>query len=125
MERLDTIQKEAKLNEVYRIGEPGPGGAHHDYEVHMTGIQPAPEWGTLMLSVHFQKGPRKEAASRNGVLDTDLLEIVRDRLSEFQAGEMANEYNAQALMHVEKALKLMNMRVEDRIKRNVLGTMEK
>jgi hypothetical protein len=30
---LKTIQTKEKLNNVFRIGEPGPGGAYHDYAV--------------------------------------------------------------------------------------------
>lgn len=126
--KLDTIQKKGKLNEVWTIGEPGPGDAYHDYII-VSGKNPVydfEEWPRqIILQVSFQEGPRGEKTSHTGVLDSDLLEIVRDRLKAFQKGEMANEYNAQALMHVEKALKLMNMRVEDRIRRGVLGTMKK
>ena len=39
----------------------------------------------------------------------------------FQNGPFASEYNAEALMHIEEALKALNRRVEDRISRNVLG----
>lgn len=31
MEKLSTIQKRNNLNEVYRCGDPGPGGAYHNY----------------------------------------------------------------------------------------------
>jgi hypothetical protein len=126
--KLDTIQKKAKLNEVWTIGEPGPGDAYHDYII-VSGKNPQydfEEWPRqIILQVSFQEGPRNAQGSHTGVLDADLLEIVRDRLKAFQKGDMATEYNAQALMHIEKALKLMNMRVEDRIKRGVLGTMKK
>ena len=61
----------------------------------------------------------------SGTLDTDLLEIVRDRLRCFQAGDFATRENACALTHIEEALMWMNKRVEDRIERNVLGTMQK
>lgn len=120
MEKLSTIQKRENLNEVYRSGEPGPGGAHHEYTIACgkSGIDPA-------ILIMFQKGARKEPGSMYGVLDCDLLEIVRDRLKAFQAGPFATEYNAQALLHVEEALMWMNRRVEDRIERSVLGTMEK
>lgn len=77
------------------------------------------------MGIKFQKGPRKEATSQHGVLDTDLLEIVRHRLQCFQAGEFATRENAIALTHIEEALLWMNKRVEDRIERNVLGTYNK
>lgn len=121
MERLDTIQKRENLNVVYRTGEPGPGGAYHDYDIY-----PAEEETEVALAcIEFQKGPRKDPNARHGVLDTDLLEIVRDRLRAFCAGEMTNPETERALSHVEAALFHLNQRVEDRIARRVLGTMEK
>ena len=40
MEKLNTIQKRENLNTVYRDGEAGPGGAHHDYVVSFGGGMP-------------------------------------------------------------------------------------
>ena len=120
MQKLSTIQKRENLNEVYRYGVPGPGGAYHDYEI----VAPNdPE--VALTCIEFQKGPRKDPNARHGVLDTDLLEIVRDRLKAFQSGPYACRENEMALYGVETALMWMNRRVEDRIERNVLGTMEK
>lgn len=123
MEKLSTIQKRNNLNEVSRCGDPGPGGAYHDYEIDM---MVDPETG-LVFTMHlsFQKGPRNEIGSEHGVLDTDLLEIVRDRLKCFQSGEFACRENACALTHIEEALMWMNKRVEDRAERGVLGTTKK
>ena len=125
MEKLSTIQKRENLNEVYRTGERGPGGAWHDYLITTAGHLPCKEDSMTVLPIIFQKGARKDPAARTGVLDTDLLEIVRDRLKAFQAGEFATRENACALTHIEEALMWMNKRVEDRIERQVLGTMEK
>ena len=119
MEKLITIQKRENLNDVYRTGEPGPGGAYHEYVV------AAPETQHILEHIQFQKGPRKDPNACHGVLDTDLLEIVRDRLKAFCDGTMANTETEKALGHVEAALHHLNKRVEDRIARNVLGTMEK
>lgn len=121
MKALNTIQKRGNLNFIIPYGEPGPGGAHHDYDVYAADGSRE----TALLCIEFQKGPRQAPDARHGVLDCDLLEIVRDRLKAFQSGPMASEYNAQALIHVEEALMWMNRRVEDRIERQVLGTMEK
>lgn len=115
--KLSTIQKREKLNEVFAIDDPGPGGANHDYLIKIS--------DTGYVNIPFQKGPRKEDTSIHGVIDTDLLEIVRDRLKCFQSGEFATRENACALTHIEEALMWMNRRVEDRIERNVLGTNEK
>lgn len=125
MERLITIQKREKLNDVFAVDEKGNGGANHRYV-----ISKANEivWTCgnntigVLEDIQFQNGARKEEGSINGVLDTDLLEIVRHRLHCFQQGKFASEYNYQALIHVEEALMWLNRRVEDRIERNVLGT---
>ena len=119
MEKLKTIQKRENLNAVYRDGEVGPGGAHHFYVITSADHQ------VILENILFQKGPRKDPESTLGILDSDLLEIVRDRLKSFQAGPMACEENARALQHIEEALYQMNLRVENRINRGVLGTMEK
>lgn len=119
MKPLDTIQKQGKLNDVYRIGAKGPGGAYHDYAIVNKETQ------EILAAVEFQKGPRKDPDARHGALDCDLLEIVRDRLREFQSGEYACKENACALKSIEDALSWLNKRVEDRIGRNVLGTMQK
>lgn len=119
-EALNCIQKRNKLNDVYRSGGVGPGGAYHTYEI--VPLNRAPDLETPVFTIQFQKGARLEDDSVSGVLDTDLLEIVRDRLSSFQRGEYATRDNAMALTHVEEALLWMNKRVEDRADRGVLGT---
>ena len=119
MEKLETIQTRENLNEVYRTGEPGPGGAYHEYVV------AAPETQHILERIQFQKGPRKDPNACHGVLDSDLLEIVRDRMRAFCSGEMTDPHTERALSHVEAALFHLNYRVEDRIARGVLGTMEK
>lgn len=119
MEKLSRIQKRNNLNEVFRLGEVGPGGAHHTYDVRTVGTD------DRVCLIEFQKGPRVSAESKNGVLDSDLLEIVRDRLTAFQEGEFACRENEKALVHIIDALLWMNKRVEDRAERGVLGTTSK
>lgn len=122
MEKLSTIQKREKLNEVFVSDEKGNGGANHKYLICENGSD-----GTygIFAEVQFQNGARKLADSIHGVIDTDLLEIVRHRLSCFQQGPFSARDNAIALTHIEEALMWMNRRVEDRIERNVLGTNNK
>ena len=124
MQKLDTIQTRENLNIVYQMGNPGPGGAHHDYEVYPADISimvdPEP-----LACLSFQKGPRKDPNARHGITDQDLLEIVRDRLTAFSNGEMTDPHTQRALSHVEAALFHLNERIEDRIARGVLGTMNK
>jgi len=120
MEKLSTIQKRNNLNDVFVDATPGPGGGHHRYSVLS---KEGPQM--ILLEIQFQEGPRNETGSIHGVLDGDLLEIVRDRLKAFQSGPYASRENACALTHIEEALMWMNRRVEDRAERNVLGTMNK
>ena len=120
MRELSTIQKRENLNKVFASDEPGKGGANHEYDIY-----PAQDFNAdtePYIVIQFQNGARKLPDSQHGVLDTGLLEIVRDRLKGFQKGEFATRENAIALTHIEEALLWMNKRVEDRIERNVLGT---
>jgi len=136
MEKLSTIQKRENLNEVFVTDEKGNGGANHEYaikgiEIGNTGKYQIVEHihfqkgARKVEHIHFQNGARKLKGSEHGVLDTDLLEIVRHRLQCFQKGDFATEANGHALKHIEEALMWMNRRVEDRIERNVLGTDKK
>lgn len=120
MEKLSTIQKRNNLNAVYRTGDPDPGGAYHDYDIY-----PAEGSEVALACIEFQKGARLDPEARQGILDCDLLEIVRDRIRSFQNGPYATKENELALFHIESALLWMNKRVEDRAERNVLGTMQK
>ncbi|HBJ2623599.1 TPA: ABC transporter ATPase [Clostridium botulinum] len=128
MEKLSTIQKRENLNDVWSVDEKGPGGAHHRYVICKHGEV---DWQCgnnsegVLEDIKLQCGPRKDENSIHGVIDTDLLEIVRDKLKSFQAGPFSSRENACALTHVEEALMWMNRRVEDRIERNVLGRNEK
>ncbi|MBE6825853.1 MAG: ABC transporter ATPase [Ruminococcus sp.] len=120
MRELNTIQKREKLNRVFAADETGTGNANHEYDIYPA--QNFSEDTEPLLCIQFQHGARKEPDSIHGLLDTDLLEIVRDRLRGFQSGQFACRENACALTHIEEALMWMNRRVEDRIERNVLGT---
>lgn len=128
MEKLITIQKRENLNDVYVVDEKGNGGANHRYIICK---KDETNWSCgnntlgLLEDIQFQNGPRKEENSICGVLDCDLLEIVKHRLECFQEGPFSSEYNERALHHLTEALNWMNKRVEDRIVRNVLGTMKK
>ena len=126
MQKLSTIQKHHNLNAVFRLGEEGPGGAYHDYGVELVGAKVEDvDTDSVMVAIEFQRGPRYSEDARPGLLDVDLLEIVRDRLQCFQAGPYRTRENACALTHIEEALMWMNKRTEDRAERAVLGTYEK
>lgn len=123
MEELKTIQKREKLNKVFASGEKGCGGAYHQYNIEA--VEKYNGLPVYTTTIKFQNGARKERNSQHGIIDTDLLEIVRHRLQCFQKGGFASEYNRQALIHIEEALMWLNRRVEDRIERNVLGENKK
>ena len=125
MEKITTIQKREKLNEVYAIDEKGNGGANHLYSIEADNIQKVNRKPAFRQEIQFQNGARNVDGSIEGVLDVDLLEIVRHRIQCFQSGPFATEYNQKALEHIEIALMYLNRRVEDRIDRNVLGTNNK
>lgn len=97
------------------MGEPGAGGAHHDYIIQNLG---------LYIPIKFQNGPIKEEGI-NGLTQEALLTIVIDRLRSFQKGEFSCRENAIALTHCEEALMWLQRRTIDRIKRGVEGTNQK
>ena len=132
MKQLQTIQTENNLNDVFAIDEPGNGGAHHLYAVCRAGGGEITEDGALHMdpeshiaTIQIQHGPRFEAGSTPGVCMTDLLEIVRDQLRDFQKGPFPCKESACALIDVECALLWLNARAKERAKRGVLGRIEK
>jgi hypothetical protein len=119
MEKLTMrIQKQDNLNEVYFEDVEGPGGGRHYYQV----VRRCEDETQVLCDVQFQNGPRGEENSIPGVLEGDLLEIVRHRLQCFQKGPFATRDNACALTHIEEALMWLNKRQADRKERGVLGT---
>ena len=127
MKELNTIQKREKLNKIYTMDEKGNGGAYHKYQIRKcVDLCKSEDCDCYNLNtIVFQNGARLNPESIHGIIDADLVEIVRHRLQCFQEGNFANVYNEKALEHLEVALMYMNRRVEDRIERNVLGTDNK
>ena len=68
-----------------------------------------------LVEIIFQNGAGKSLGAVAGVSEIDLLEIVRDRLSYFQASDMSNRETAIALTKVEKALYRYGEKVDYRI----------
>jgi len=125
MEKLNTIQKNNNLNEIYAVDGKGAGGAHHRYIICKPGVtrwmDGSNDYG-VVEEIRFQHGPRFEEGSQEGVSMSDLLEICRNQLSCFQKGEFATRENAIALTHIEEALLWLNKRSEERFERGVLGS---
>lgn len=110
MEQLSIIQKRENLNEIYVTGEAGNSGVYHHYVIGVKnsdlvtyGICNSRE--DIVGELHFQDGPRSP-----GIIDTDLLEIIRHRLQCFQSGPFSSRANACALTHIEDALIWLNRR---------------
>jgi hypothetical protein len=81
------------------------------------------------LCVEFQDGPRgKDAggnlAPANGAFVEDLLVAARQRLAFFQRSRFAHNANANAMMHIEHALRALEERANERSGRGVLGSNE-
>lgn len=120
MNKLSTIQKRNNLNQVYVLDEAHPvNKGHHEYQVLLDDrFLPDAE----RIDILFQKGPRNVEGSIRGILDGDLLEIVKHRMESFQSGPYATRENALVITHLEMALMYMNKRAEDRFEANKLGT---
>ncbi len=106
MKRLETIQTKDKYNDVFAIDAPDILNINHQYQV-------CGEDSLELATIQFQKGARHDDNPTNGVTDSDLLEMVRDRLLGFQNTTFRSVYNEVALFHVEKALEALNQRIED------------
>lgn len=79
------------------------------------------EFGKILTTVRFQKGPVKEHGI-NGVHNEDLLAMVYTRLKGFQATPFACKENELAIAHIEGALTALRARTNERESRGVEGT---
>lgn len=94
--------------------DPNAGGACHNYGIQFGGP-------TDVCRIQFQHGARGLTTSVAGVFDDDLLAIVEDRLTAFQAGPFACVENADALSAVRSAREALGVRVARRVAQGVLG----
>ena len=128
MRRITTHHDGHGLTEdiIILAGGAGPGGASHDYIVQVaTGHD---EYGltyTEVGRIQFQCGPRAEAGSIPGLLDSALLAIVADRMESFQAGPYPSRESALTLTKVQEAMHWLRHRADERGRRGVLGTNQK
>lgn len=72
-------------------------------------------------NVNFQNGAI-DVAGVNGVMNEDLLHMVKVRLEGFQASPFKCEENQKALDHINAALEALESRTKKREKRGVEGT---
>lgn len=109
-----------------------PGGANHRYDfVEIdTRSNPARMTDTLAtvpactaLTLLFQNGPLANDGRPNGVTIESVLAACADRLTGFQLGQFANDYNANAIHKITGAIADLQQRTRDRVERGVEGTL--
>ncbi|MDR1196551.1 MAG: hypothetical protein LBL00_08785 [Endomicrobium sp.] len=76
----------------------------------------------IILEMKFQNGEIKEGI--NGIMDENLLAIVRERLLMFNSGKFVCRENSLAITCIEEALMWLKKRTADREKRGVEGMYE-
>ena len=97
---------------------PGPGGAHHHYQIVETAS------GRILGEINLQLGPEGEAGV-NGVQHVDLLAIIQHRLDCFQRGPFASPVNEVTCGAVSAAIASENTRTRRRQLAGVEGTLVK
>lgn len=66
------------------------------------------------------RGP--DRSEPNGAFVETIIAAAKGRLEHFQASGLSCEYNAVAIMHLERALEALDRRTKDREARDVEGT---
>ena len=102
---------------VKSLDVPGHGGACHRYAITFTTN------GSIdnHYAINFQDGPIKEVGV-NGLTHESLLAILIDRLEGFQGGKYACDDNAEALVNLCAAQRVLKRRTQVRASRGVEGT---
>lgn len=118
----DVLQEIAgdRLTKMIHIDDPGPGGAYHQYIVLESDVLKRVTLDAffgdkakdvkVFAMIDFQKGSVEEVGGVNGCTDMDLLQILKDRLECFQAGEYACDENAESLRCLNECIEWQNKR---------------
>lgn len=111
-------------------GEVGPGGAAHEYVVH---VYDRSDWDepdgvftaktAYETSIHFQEGPLGTTPP-NGLSSEAVLVVLIDHLQGFQNGPYACRENACAITHLQEALHWLQHRQYERLRRGVQGELK-
>lgn len=118
MKRLITNSEDVSIDV---LDSPGAGGACHEYLVQPMVRENDPPLGAINpFTIKFQKGPIQEVGV-NGCQVEDLLNIIIDRLQDFQGGNFPCIENQQALSHCRTSLEWLEYRTDMRRKRGVEG----
>jgi hypothetical protein len=78
---------------------------------------------TPYIKITFQHGPVPEVGI-NGCRVEDVIEVLVQKLLDFQGRDLACEENAQALYHLEMAREAMLLRQKRRLEQGVINTRE-
>ena len=120
-----TLISKGRHTQVLGSEQTGHGGARHEYAVVPADADLENEDGVpCFADIAVLHGPVKEGGV-NGCHNEDLLEVVIDRLSGFQAGEFACTENELALQYILAATACLNQRTAARMARGVEGTSAK
>lgn len=128
-----TGHKVNPANDVLRVlvfDEPGPGGAHHAYRIEGYNYTKNPACSAWIVpgdrvdgvTLLFQNGPINEVGV-NGLTHEALIVILIDRLTCFQQGPYANEFNERALESLMNAQDALLERTRRRMAQGIEGTM--
>lgn len=105
---------------VYSNDEKGEGGAKHYYTIVSNETHNVNETPKVFANIQFQNGAILENGI-NGCQNEDLIEVVLDRLRDFQNGKFPCRENAIAITKLEEALMWLDKRTLDRKKIDVEG----
>lgn len=105
---------------VYSDDEKGEGGAKHYYTIVSNETHNVNETPKVFANIQFQNGAILESGI-NGCQNEDLIEVVLDRLRDFQNGKFPCRENAIAITKLEEALMWLDKRTLDRRERKVEG----
>lgn len=87
---------------------------------HMDGSDAIVE--TEYVRIQFQHGGNPEDVGTNGSRLEDVIEILQQKLLDFQGRELACEENATALYHLDLAREALLVRRRRREKQGVIGS---
>ncbi len=79
---------------------------------------------TEFMRIQFQHGHPQEVGI-NGVRIEDVIDVLANKLLDFQGRDMACEENATALYHLDLAREALLLRRRRREQQGVLGTRDK
>jgi len=125
MSRLITTHQVNGLNKALTIevlDKPGQGNACHHYMVSWL-KDSKPYSYTFKTSIEFQNGLINEVGV-NGLSNTALLAIVRDRLEGFQSGIYACSENQEALDSIVSAMESLASRTRKRVSLGIERTSQ-